>query len=632
LSLPVGRPCWGETAPSDPRLDQARQYVETSSRYLHHSQLRRGMKGYGLTVMVGTEVVRFDLEIVSVMTNVMPHQDMILGRLSGQNLETTGVIQGMSGSPCYVTHDGQAKMIGAVAFQLAMAQKEPLCGIQPITQMLATRFEDAAPVESSGGLMAAWPSRQEFLATVLDPTRNDLSHLALPVETRHANNRSQQWGPLTTPLMVRGATPQTVDLLADRLCPLGILPVQAGGMGSTDPAVDTQLIPGGAIAIPMVTGDVEFTAIGTVTDVVGDEVLAFGHPFMAAGDVEFPMGPGYVHTVVSGVLSSFKLAAGLKTTGTLRRDEATAVLGRIGPIPSMIPMTVEVVYSDAEGQSVRQHTYRYRIVRHRVWTPLMTGYVAMDSGWAWQELPDYHTVRHSVRVNFEGLDSYVTDDFTSGENLNPVISDLVRPISALLNNPMGPPPKVDSIAVRIEVQPVAHRARILQLKLDGQVYQPGDTLTGMVLIEPFRQKRREIPIAFDLPPDLPEGTYHLKACDSIAAVKALKRERPHWFEPKTIEQLMTSLTRVVQTRGNQLYLRLPIPQGGLALGQKELPEMPPSKAAILRQAEKLEARTFSKTLVREVDGGTMFNGSATAKFKVQSEPTETLVGRKEDPL
>jgi len=96
--LVVGQPPSAADQPSmDQRLEAARQFVDASDRYLHHSHLRRGMKGYGLTVFAGTEIVRFDVEIVSVMANFGPHQDVILARLSGHGLEQTGIIAGMSG-------------------------------------------------------------------------------------------------------------------------------------------------------------------------------------------------------------------------------------------------------------------------------------------------------------------------------------------------------------------------------------------------------------------------------------------------------------------------------------------------------------------------------------------------------
>ncbi len=55
---------------------------------------------------------------------------MILCRLSGLNLDKTGVIAGMSGSP--VTIDG--KLLGAVAYAWPYG-KEPIAGVTPFCQM-----------------------------------------------------------------------------------------------------------------------------------------------------------------------------------------------------------------------------------------------------------------------------------------------------------------------------------------------------------------------------------------------------------------------------------------------------------------------------------------------------------------
>ena len=39
------------------------------------SQVRKGMKGYGLTVFKGTEPERFDVEVVGVLRNFRPSQN-----------------------------------------------------------------------------------------------------------------------------------------------------------------------------------------------------------------------------------------------------------------------------------------------------------------------------------------------------------------------------------------------------------------------------------------------------------------------------------------------------------------------------------------------------------------------------
>ncbi len=92
--------------------------------------LRRGMKGFGRTVMVGTKVETFQIEILGVLKNTSPGRDLVLARLSGLGLEKTGVIAGMSGSPVYIAN----KLVGAVAYAWPFG-KEPIAGITPFSQM-----------------------------------------------------------------------------------------------------------------------------------------------------------------------------------------------------------------------------------------------------------------------------------------------------------------------------------------------------------------------------------------------------------------------------------------------------------------------------------------------------------------
>jgi len=102
----------------DIRLQQAREFVEKSDKYMLHTKLRRGMKGYGLTVITGTKIEKFNVTVLSVLHNFAPSRDIILCKLSGLGLEKSGIIAGMSGSPVYIKEhaDGKYKLIGTVAF------------------------------------------------------------------------------------------------------------------------------------------------------------------------------------------------------------------------------------------------------------------------------------------------------------------------------------------------------------------------------------------------------------------------------------------------------------------------------------------------------------------------------------
>ena len=92
--------------------------------------VRPGMTATFHTVLQGTKIERFDVELLSVVHDVGPGQDMILAKALGERIAHEGVSQGMSGSPVYV--DG--KLVGAVSSTWSFT-KEPLLGITPAGQM-----------------------------------------------------------------------------------------------------------------------------------------------------------------------------------------------------------------------------------------------------------------------------------------------------------------------------------------------------------------------------------------------------------------------------------------------------------------------------------------------------------------
>src|SRR6267378_1102374 len=94
--------------------------------------LRPGMKGVSRSVFSGTEPQEFGVEILGVLPGFPgPRQSAIIARLSGANVEKTGVIAGMSGSPVYIDN----RLVGALAFSFPFS-KEPIAGITPIKQMI----------------------------------------------------------------------------------------------------------------------------------------------------------------------------------------------------------------------------------------------------------------------------------------------------------------------------------------------------------------------------------------------------------------------------------------------------------------------------------------------------------------
>jgi hypothetical protein len=657
-------PAPAEPAVSDDALARAEAYVAHSDKYMHHSKLHRGMKGYGLTVMAGTKIEKFDAEIVSVMSKFGPHQDVILATLSGLGLEKSGIIAGMSGSPVYMKDtDGKYKMIGAVAYGWP-GPKEPLCGIQPITQMLAVNgvLDNPAakpvlvqaelpggqspaggsaaagkPASPSSELTAGKPASRSYLQRFLNPAKIDFVE-AGQKKGLSKSRMSPRMFPLKTPLMVSGMSEDSLGGAEDLLAGGGVMLVQSGGAGAAEAAEyrHTKLEPGSGIAIPLVSGDAEFSAVGTVTEVIGDRVLAFGHSFFAQGEIDMPMGPAYIHTVVSGVMDSFKLGSTIQSdpaqrdsvaVGSLWRDETTGIAGRIGSKVSTIPMTVCVDRKDA-GES---RLFHYNVVRHPFYTPLLVFMMAKEGCTGWYELPKEHTLHYQIDVDFGKAGKYHADNISSNNNVQDLASDLIRPIAAVMENPWSKPPEILSVNVHITVEPKSRVAEILELKLDSHVYRPGETIKGSLVIDPYRQARQSKPIAFELPADLPEGTYQLTVCNSTNCLHEMQSEMPQRFEPHAISELMDSLACVAAAKTDQLYLRLQLPEGGLSIKRNELPNLPASKMLILAQDQKSEMFQFTKSLVRSVKGDFVFNGSAVASFEVKLQPRESLTRDQRKP-
>src|SRR6266403_2985910 len=118
----------------------------TSAPLFPLEDLRPGMKGTARTVFSGKTADEFGVEILGVLPGFPgPRQSAIIARLSGANVEKTGVFAGMSGSPVYI--DG--RLVGAIAFSFPFS-KEPIAGITPIKQMLDI-FEKGTGGETQKG-------------------------------------------------------------------------------------------------------------------------------------------------------------------------------------------------------------------------------------------------------------------------------------------------------------------------------------------------------------------------------------------------------------------------------------------------------------------------------------------------
>jgi SpoIVB peptidase S55 len=127
-----------------PSAAQAHQKPDTNWNV---DDVRASRKGHGRTLMQGTKTQTFEAEVLGMLKNSSPGRDMVLCRLSGQNLERTGFVTGMSGRPVYIN----GKLLGAVAYAWAFG-KEAIAGITSFSQThgFVRPYEPATPPSRPG--------------------------------------------------------------------------------------------------------------------------------------------------------------------------------------------------------------------------------------------------------------------------------------------------------------------------------------------------------------------------------------------------------------------------------------------------------------------------------------------------
>jgi hypothetical protein len=579
--------------------------------YWDVNDVRPGMKGVGKTVMVGTAMEEFRAEVLGVMRDVSPGRDMVLCRLKGCNLEHAGIIQGMSGSPIYI--DG--KLLGAVAYAWEFA-KDPIAGVTPFAQMVQY-------VRSSDRRIAAEGRDQSIRAVRLDaPWERETLPTVLPAaEGPMAVSGGALAGmrPIATPLAVSGFTPRALAILSDRLAPLGMAPM-AGGAAQEEVIRregDKPLAPGSPLSIAMVTGDFDLSGIGTVTHVEGDRVYGFGHPMFSLGACEFPLMTGYIHTVYPRASVSMKMGSPLKTVGVLDTDVSTAVAGRVGPKPDLLPLSVRVKV----GRYSEPRTFRVRMVREPHLLPTLVLTVLANAIDTEGNLPEELTAKVSATIALKDHEPIRLKDTYSGPRysgpMGPAVlfGPIANDVNLLVRNPMSPV-RIESIDCEVDVTSGRALAEVESIRLASDRVEPGSTLRVSATLKPFKGERQDVELALPLPADLPEGTYEAAVCDQVNSLRRRYRNEPHLLEPRDLEAILSLLRSRAEPKRTALYLHVPLPDRGLAVQGQALPNLPGSARAALSGGRQTPQPALKADLIQAVETPWVVEGTQALKFTV----------------
>jgi hypothetical protein len=575
-------------------------------------EVRAGMKGTGRTVMKGTKIENFDAVVLGVLKNTSPGRDMVLCRLSGLNLENTGVIAGMSGSPIYI--DG--KLLGAVAYAWAFG-KEPIAGVTPFSQMhgYVEAFERRDLVEEARATRVGLGSpirvgERSFHTVTISNEFSDATPTAA----------DGLWmKPLRTPLAATGFTQHSLALLQDRCRSAGLVPMQGGAAGSVvlEQEKNTPLQPGGPLAVAMITGDFDLSGIGTVTQIDGRRVYGWGHPFFGLGSCEFPLMTGYIHTIYPRQSVSFKMGSPLRTVGVINADVSTCIAGWLDRKPDMIPVKMTVgCYPDEFAKTFNVNIVRQRSLLASLVYAALTNSVDMEG-----ELPEELTADLQARIEVEGhapveiKDTFSGSSYSGGRAPQALYNQIAGVVNLLMYNSYKPI-RINRIECETHIHAGRRTADIEAVELDSESYSPGDMLKATVFVRPYKGTRQRMPVRLKLPADLPEGNYTATVCDDLTNARLNLHDNPNLFNPHNLEQLFESLQVQTSAKHTNLVLRVPVSAAGVALDGKSLPNLPPSMVEILGNSRRTGAQPMAGALVAREATTWVVQGTESVHFQV----------------
>lgn len=544
------------------------------------SEVRTGMKGVGRTVWQGGKIDSFQFEVIGVMRNSAPGRTRILVKASGGPLAESGIIQGMSGSPCYI--DG--KLVGALSFGFG-SQKQPIGGITPILEML-DQLKDLPEVSAQ---------RTPLILPKLEPPKvlkSALSGQMLPLST------FGDFDPQALPLVLGGsAIGETAQVFWKDS---GVRFVTTGTSGSASGGEASPLEPGGMVAVNLVQGDLDMSASGTITYVDKKRVLCFGHPMFNLGGVDLPLWSATVATVMPSYAMSFKLSTPVAPVGALRLDRSSGIVGVLGAEARMVPLRLGL---NLGGK--RNLNFKFEIMDHPVITPVLSATVLAQTldthgrGMGFQSL----SLQGNIKV--AGHPPILIENMVADLNPGRLSQYLGAMLQGLTFNPFERP-VIEGISLTVKAEERLDLTGVAGVRILKARAKRGEVLPVLVTLQNIQGVRETATFNVQVPMSAERGKATLMVGDGLSLMAADPDER-------SVE--VTSLGDVVRLlngamRNNHVYALLVQSHAGVGLRGARIEGVPPAVATLAglegpSTAPRLQRRIIGRAylpLEREVKG------------------------------
>ena len=524
--------------------------------------VKPGMKGMWKTVVSGTTIEDFDLEVLGVAHNfVGPQRSVIICEAIDTKNMLTGPVAGMSGSPVYIN----GKLIGAYAYGYNWPKEQAIILVTPIEDMI--ELIDDFPVEPPPPNFRPQVKKSPASKDHREPEPNHSAwQLASGEENISHEMVASLLQPQPTPLFVSGVSQQTLNVFKPQLEALGLHLMRAP-MGSASPDSEFSLEPGAPVSAVLMNGDFNIAATGTVTYRKNDTILAFGHPFLKFGPANFPMAGAEIITIVQSIAQSFKLSNTGPLLGSIYQDRLTSIAGKIGPLPPLTPISIRT----RTANGTKRH-FTGNLFEHPTLSPILVGIALMESLNSTLETGEIQTFTIDGLIAMDGFEPIKYREVASGpRGAYSASMEFQKKISKLYDNAFAFP-RVTGIDLEIEISDHWELSYLKEVRVGSRRVRAGSTIDLVISLHHYHKEPTFHPVSIPVPDNLRPGeTLTVLIADADEAERI----------DNVLDGQVTSFEDIVDNwRAGQsresIYLKLLKESPGLWVEGENLYDLPPS--------------------------------------------------------
>lgn len=299
--------------------------------------------------------------------------------------------------------------------------------------------------------------------------------------------------------------------LEKQLAPLGLTASSFGGFSGASYTTDyeAELYPGSPVGAALAYGDFSFAATGTVTAVEEDgRILAFGHPFLHRGNVNYFMTDASVFAMVNGMTDGMKLVNTGSIIGRISQDRTAGIAGTVGMFPSVVPIRLTVEDKTLSKTSSYAATMAY----DEAFVPVLTQAIAYAALGRTVDNMSESTVKVDFAIRTDAAEDGVfkrTNLFYAAADTGQIAFAELAQALALISGDMKDEAGLYDIKVNIVSEAERRTASLVSATPDKPTVKPGETVNFKVTLQPYRSQTVTVDVPFTVPKTQRDGVMHL---------------------------------------------------------------------------------------------------------------------------